>query len=218
MKLSLGIWSFFQKNDQMTIDSTALAIQRLNADVYALQEIDDLEALEELDEILTNYTSYVVPENYNNLTLAYLVKNDIKVINYISIYASSSYNSMFAGRPPLLIELIHSGMTYYLINVHLKCCGDGTINTADYSDEEYRRLQAVNQLKTYIDSYLPENVIVLGDYNDLLEDNIYNNVFQSILDDTENYLFADLPILNLPTSQWSFPSWLLSPRSYFDHQ
>lgn len=205
---------FFPKNNQQTIDSTALAIQQLNADVYALQEIDNLDALQELDDLLTDYQSYVIPENYNNLTLAFLVKKDIEVINYNSIYASSTYNSMFAGRPPLLIEVLHNGSSYYIINVHLKCCGDGSINTSDYSDEEYRRLQAVNQIKTYIDSYLSDKkVIVMGDYNDLLEDNSTNNVFQSLLDNTENYLFADLPILDLPSSQWSFPSW----PSHLDH-
>lgn len=205
---------FFPKNNQQTIDSTALAIQQLNADVYALQEIDNLDALQQLDDLLIDYQSYVIPKHYNNLTLAFLVKKDIEVINYNSIYTSSSYNSMFAGRPPLLIQVAHNGSSYYIINVHLKCCGDGSINTFDYSDEEYRRLQAVDQIKTYIDSYLSDKkVIVMGDYNDLLEDNSPNNVFQSLLDDTENYLFADLPILDLPSSQWSFPSW----PSHLDH-
>ncbi|MDB2613510.1 hypothetical protein N9Y89_02385 [bacterium] len=37
------------------------------------------------------------------------------------------------------------------------------------SDEEYRRWLALGYIKTYIDTYLSnENVIVLGDYNDEL--------------------------------------------------
>ena len=205
---------FFPKNNQTTIDSTALAISSLNADVYALQEIDELDALQELDDLLEDYQAYVIPENYNNLTLAYLVKKDIEVVNLNSIYASSSYNNIFAGRPPLLLELLFNGSSYFLINVHLKCCGDGSLNTNDSSDEENRRLQAVNQIKTYIDSYIPnEKVIVLGDYNDLLEDNTSNNVFQSLLDDSDSYLFADISVLDLPNSHWSFPNW----PSHLDH-
>ena len=37
---------FFPKNNQTTIDSTALAISRLDADVFALQEIDDVNAFQ----------------------------------------------------------------------------------------------------------------------------------------------------------------------------
>lgn len=205
---------FFPKNNQITIDSTALAISRLDADVFALQEIDDVDAFEELANSLPNYQGYIIPDNYGNLTLAYLVKENIEVVNHLSIYTSSSYNSMFAGRPPYMIEVVHNGTTYHLINVHFKCCGDGNLNTSDYSDEEYRRLQASNQIKTYIDTFLPnDNVIVLGDYNDLLEEGESNNVFQSIIDDTENYLFADMLIAQQTSSNWSFPSW----PSHLDH-
>jgi endonuclease/exonuclease/phosphatase family metal-dependent hydrolase len=205
---------FFPKNNQTTIDSSALAISRLDADVFALQEIDDVNAFQQLANSLPNYEGYIIPDNYGNLTLAYLVKENVEVVNHMSIYTSSSYNTMFAGRPPYLIQLIHNGTTYYLINVHFKCCGDGTLNTSDYSDEEYRRLQASNQIKTYIDSYLPdENVIVLGDYNDLLEEGESNNVFQSIIDDSENYLFSDMLIAQQTSSNWSFPSW----PSHLDH-
>ena len=58
-----------------------------------------------------------------------------------------------------------------------------------------------------------KNVLVVGDYNDLIEDDISNNVFQSFIDDSDNYLFADTPILDFPTSLWSYPSW----PSHLDH-
>lgn len=205
---------FFPKNNQITIDSTALAISKLDADVVALQEIDDVNAFQQLANSLPNYQGYIIPENYGNLTLAYLIKEDVEVVNHTSIYTSSSYTSMFAGRPPYLIEVIHSGTSYFLINVHFKCCGDGNLDMNDSSDEENRRLQAANQIKTYIDSYLAnENVIVLGDFNDLIEEGESNNVFQSIIDDSENFLFADMYIAQQSSSNWSFPSW----PSHLDH-
>ncbi len=205
---------FFPKNGQYTIDSVALAMASMNADVYALQEINDVVAFQNLDLKLEGYSSFISPDYYSNLKLAYLVKNNLEVVNYLPIYSSSSYNNMFAGRPPLLLQLKVKDTDIYLINVHFKCCGNGQLNTQDEWDEENRRLQAMNQLKTYVDSYLEDKqVIVLGDFNDLLQDDSANNVFGSILSDTDNYLFTDFPILDLPSSLWSFPSW----PSHLDH-
>lgn len=205
---------FFPKNNANTIDSVAVAMASINADVYALQEINDVEALQTLDLKLEDYSVYISPDQYSNLKLAYMVKNSLNVVDFFPIYSSSSYNSMFAGRPPLLLHLKVNKQDVYLINVHFKCCGNGQLDMDDIYDEENRRWQASNQIKTYIDSYLPEkSVIVLGDFNDLLEDSPSNNVFNSILSDTDNYLFVDFPILSLSSSLWSFPSW----PSHLDH-
>ena len=205
---------FFPKNNQTTIDSTSVAMAALQADVYALQEINDEEAFQDLANSLEDYTGYIIPINYNNLILAYLVHKDVEVISHNSILNSDQYSYNFAGRPPYLIELSFSSMTFYIINIHLKCCGDGNLDESDSSDEETRRLAASNAIKYYIDNNLSDkNVLLVGDYNDLIEDNISNNVFQSFIDDSDNYLFADTPILDFPTSQWSFPSW----PSHLDH-
>lgn len=106
------------------------------------------------------------------------------------------------------------GENYIIINNHLKCCGDGNLDLNDSNDEEYRRYTAINFLKQYIDSnFSDKNVIVVGDWNDILDDNISDNVFQSFLDDGNNYLFADMNIANGTTSDWSYPSW----PSHLDH-
>jgi hypothetical protein len=84
----------------------------------------------------------------------------------------------------------------------------------DLGDEETRRYTASNLLKEYIDTNLPnENVIVLGDLNDILTDAVANNVFQMIINDTENYLFADMGIAEGSSSDWSYPWW----PSHIDH-
>ncbi len=106
------------------------------------------------------------------------------------------------------------GENYFIINNHFKCCGDGTLDMNDESDEEKRRYNAVNFLKEYIDTYLSdENVIVLGDLNDDIAESSQNNVFQNVLNDTENYLFADFSIASGNSSDWSYPSW----PSHLDH-
>ena len=88
------------------------------------------------------------------------------------------------------------------------------LNSSNTSDEETRRYFASNLLKEYIDINLPnDNVIVLGDLNDNISDDSQNNVFQGILDDDDNYLFADFDIANGNNSNWSFPTW----PSHLDH-
>ena len=51
----------------------------INADVYALQEIDDVDAFETLNFKLEGYSSFILPDQYSNLKLAYLVKSGLIV-------------------------------------------------------------------------------------------------------------------------------------------
>ena len=61
----------------------------------------------------------------------------------------------------------------------------------DEFDEENRRYTAMNLLKTYIDENLSnEKVIVLGDLNDDISEPYQNNVFQDVLNDSDNYQFV----------------------------
>jgi len=106
------------------------------------------------------------------------------------------------------------GENIIIINNHFKCCGDGYLDSDDSGDEETRRYIASNLLKDYVDTnFQNENVIILGDLNDILTDNPENNVFQMILNDTENYLFADMDIAQGTSSGWSYPTW----PSHIDH-
>ena len=53
-------------------------------------------------------------------------------------------------------------------------------------------MDATNLLKEYIDTnFAQRRVIVLGDLNDSLTDMTQNNVFTSLLNDPDNYRFAD---------------------------
>ena len=146
--------------------------------------------------------------------LAYVYQSDHVEINSIyEIYTEQPYWRPFP-RSPMLMELTYQGQDYYIINNHFKCCGDEIMDLSDPWDEETRRFDASNLLKEYIDLHLPdENVIVLGDLNDVLTDVYENNVFQTILDDEINYLFADIEIANGSNSGWSYPSW----PSHIDH-
>lgn len=75
-------------------------------------------------------------------------------------------------------------------------------------------MDATNLLKAYIDTHFAQRrVIVLGDLNDSLTDVIQNNVFASLLNDSDNYQFVDQGIAEGDDAGWSFPSY----PSHLDH-
>ena len=85
----------------------------------------------------------------------------------------------------------YNGENIEIINSHLKCCGDGILDTNDISDEENRRYRAMNMIKDYIDNNLQSSkVIYLGDLNDELQDPFANNVFRNIFLDSNKLLFC----------------------------
>ena len=209
--LDIVTWNleWFPKNGNITIDSLKSIIEKIDADVYALQEIDNIVSFNVLKNQLSGYNGLL--KNTSNLNLAFLYKNSIIVDSSYSIF--DDYEYVFAGRTPFVIDLSYNGMNISLFNNHFKCCGDGILNPGVSSDEEYRRLQAMNYLKNYIDNKNYSNAIILGDLNDLIEDNIYDNVFISIINDSLNWKIVDDHIPNQITSNWSFPNW----PSHLDH-
>lgn len=204
----------FPKNDQQTINYISQIIEALDVDFIAVQEINNITAFNQLVNALPGYNGYVekIIDEYDGLAILY--KPDVITINAIErIYSTSPYWNTFP-RAPMVIDLTYNNQQIYIIDNHLKCCGDNTLNLSATTDEEYRRYEAVNLLKSYIDTNLQnENVIVLGDLNDELTDTQNNNVFQNILDDAAHYLFTDYDIASGNNSDWSYPSW----PSHLDH-
>ena len=203
---------WFPKNNQITVDYVTQIIQALDFDILAIQEVDDTYMFNQMLNGLPEYTGYLESEWFAGL--AYIYKTDIIEINDIyEIYTTSPYWSAFP-RSPMVMDLNFMGENIFIINNHFKCCGDGIMNLDDLGDEETRRYTASNLLKEYIDNNLPnENVIVLGDLNDILTDALENNVFQIIINDSENYLFSDMEIAESSSTDWSYPTW----PSHLDH-
>ena len=202
---------WFPKNGQVTADSIRTIIQSLAADVYALQEIDDTTLLKQVVSTIPGYACYFKSSYYGGLAYVYNT-NTVQINEKYEIYTTQPFWNSFP-RSPQVLELTFKNEDYVIINNHLKCCGDGTLDINDTSDEENRRLTAVRLLKQYIDSIFPNNkVIVVGDWNDILTDPTPNNVFNSFLNDSD-YLFVDFPIALGSSANFSFPTW----PSHLDH-
>ena len=146
--------------------------------------------------------------------LAYIYKPEtIHINNIFEIYTTSEYWSPFP-RSPMVMDMDFNGENYIIINNHFKCCGDGILNFNNTNDEEMRRYIANTLLKEYVNLYYANTkVIILGDLNDILTDDLENNVFQMFLDDSDNFMFADIEIAQGNNSNWSFPNW----PSHLDH-
>jgi endonuclease/exonuclease/phosphatase family metal-dependent hydrolase len=201
---------WFPTSGQTTIDYVVDIINALDVDVIALQEINETSMFYQLVDELEGWNGYCVDSDY--LELAYLYRADgLQVQEIFQIFFS---NDREFPREPLVMKMKYGGQVFVIINNHLKCCGDGIMNLDNEWDEETRRFDACNLLDDYISTNLPdENVILLGDLNDLLTDEPGNNVFQTFLDDSENYLFTDMAIAEGSSSNWSYPTW----PSHLDH-
>ncbi len=187
----------FPKNNT-TVDTLSTIIPELFIDIIALQEIESTSSLNSLrNQLGDNWISYIAEENSSWGELSYLVNTNEVEINEPPFTILNQYEYYFAYRPPFVLNITYQNDDYVIINVHYKCC-DGS---------EDRRLQASIYLENYINLYHSnDNVIVLGDFNDLLIDN--PNVFTPFLNQSNLYEFADYYISQIDMiDQWSFPGW-----------
>jgi len=220
--LEVVTWNIehFPKNLSTTVDYAVEIIRGLDADIYALQEIESNAHFEDIITTLNNddpentWAGYRASSASYSVNLAYIYKsNIIGITDIYEIYSSYDYSREFPRRP-LVMELQWSGTNIYVINNHLKAMGDGYLDLGDAWDEETRRYDACNLLDEYISQNLPdENVIVLGDMNDELTDSQSNNVFVSFLNEADEYDFTDMEIAEGSSVYWSYPSW----PSHLDH-
>ena len=85
-------------------------------------------------------------------------------------------------------QFISEYFDFHIIIFHLKAGSD--------EDSRLRREAAIVMLKDYLDTNVPisgdPDWIVLGDWNDELDDPVSENVFTPFLDDSANYTFLNL--------------------------
>lgn len=210
--LEVVTWNIehFPKNGQTTVNYVRQIIEKMDADIVAIQELEDYAMFNQLIDSLDGWEGYYGYNQY--ISLAYIYKASL--FEDLEIFEIYENNSREFPRTPLVMEMNYEGGHYVIINNHLKCCGDQLLDLNDEWDEETRRYDACNLLDEYIEEYHPDDrVIVLGDMNDILTDSPENNVFQVFTDDTDNYWFADTEIAVGNSSEWSYPSW----PSHIDH-
>ena len=211
--LDLVSWNieWFPKNNNTSVYVQEI-ITNLEADIYALQEIEDTTLLKQIVSNIPDYECHFKSSYYGGLAYVYNT-NNIQVNSKYEIFTSNLYWNAFP-RSPQVLEFTFQGDDYIIINNHFKCCGDGFLDYNNSGDEENRRLEAITFLKQFIDdNFSSKRVVLLGDLNDNLNDNVINNVFQGFINDDTNYLFTDMQIAQGNSEDWSYPTW----PSHLDH-
>lgn len=221
-KIEIVTWNIehFPKKD-FSDDYVKAIIEGLEADVFILQEIQSRNSFAAMLNDMDDY-NYFIQATSTTLNLGIVYKSDLVTIKS-SAELFKQDEHFFAGRPPLLtkIEWQKNGVKKELtiINIHLKCCGDDSIEIGNDADEEYRRVVACQLLHNYVsDSLNSENVIIAGDWNDAIQEPDSTNIFQIFLNDSTNFKFADMDIAIGDAANWSWQGWSSSYSAiHFDH-
>ncbi|RLC58704.1 MAG: hypothetical protein DRH89_00395 [Candidatus Cloacimonadota bacterium] len=210
--LEVVTWNIehFPKDFSTTVDYVTQIIRGVNADVYALQEIENNFKFDTIIEILNNvdpentWDGYRASSAYYSINLAYIYKsNQLQIDDIYEIYQDDWYAF---PRSPLVMELSFNGNDIIVINNHLKAGSD--------SDDEARRLDACQKLDTYIsENWYNNEVLLVGDLNDDITEPENSNVFWSFINEPLEYVFTDMEIAEGPSVYWSYPSW----PSHLDH-
>ncbi len=207
--LEVMTWNmeWFPKANDSTITAVAEIMQKINADVYAVQEIGSLKQFAAMLDLLPAYDFQVTRQSsFFDQAIIYK-KNVLTYVGREEPFSHADYN--FAGRSPLRVDFLWKNGNQVepvsIINLHLKCCGNGL----------ERRKKSMEELHEYLSlgmEWGEENVIVLGDWNDQLDDVGTIQSFGAFLDDPEQFQFATARIAG-DVEQASYPTW----PSFLDH-
>ena len=212
--LEVVTWNLehFPKNSLVTVDLVARAVMTMDADILALQEIENPDFFRDLDDRLEDWTGVRAASASYDINLAFLYRNN-------GDWIVDSVREILTGLPrefprsPYVMEERFKGVSVVVIGNHFKCCGDNLLSEYLW-DEETRRRDAGLLLAEYVRTNYPDRkVIIVGDLNDSLTDDPANNVFNVFLDDPDVWRFVDLGIAEGPPAGWSFPGW----PSHLDH-
>ncbi len=213
--LEITTWNLehFAKKGDETVAAVVQAIESMDVDIIALQEIQNFTYFRQMRQALEGWDGdRATSAGYDiNLAFLYRVDGDLEVDSVYEIMVE--FRREFPRRP-LVLEGRYNEIPIVVINNHFKCCGNGTIDEEDEWDEETRRRDASLLLDEFIrDNYAGKHVVVVGDFNDSLTDVPARNVFQNFIDAPDDYRFVDMGIAEGPGSGWSFPGW----PSHLDH-
>lgn len=201
----------YPKHNPETSDLLRTLLPAFKADVIAVQEVGNISAFYALVNSIPGW-SYKISGSGDTQT-AILYNNSVVQVDSSATLFMGMSNPF--PRPPLLVRVNWQGQSIIVISLHLKAYGDNVINEDDSYDEEVRRKYACQLIDQYISTYQNnQKVIVVGDYNDQIQETLSTNVFFSFINKPEDYLFTDMQIArNLTSQNCSYPRF----TSHIDH-
>ena len=217
-------------NKALQKQNVGIILPSLHADLYALQEVVNEDSLKAIVAtmpgyayIINNYGSYsstaiADPDPLNTVQKLAFVYNTTKItpvrtdsllsigVNTAADTATKYYNDWASGRFPYMLTADvllsdNNGGTITkrmrFIDVHAKA------NTAPVATAYARRLDGANALDSLIKaSYANDNVIILGDFNDDLNQTITTGI-QGDTTSWKAFIFQDSALYIFPTKSLS---------------
>lgn len=217
--LDVMTWNLeqFPVQGTATVAAAAKAIQLIKPDVVAVQEVVDGNALFDLADAMPGWEADVAaffdPNGPYNPPVGMLYDTASIEVNNRYLLFEDDYLAF--PRQPLVLEVTWHGVPLVIINVHLKALGDDWIDWSNPWDEEVRRARACERLEQYIyENLVDRRVIVLGDFNDRLQEPPATNIFSEFFAWPGYYLFADMPTaVQTSGATYSYPK----SGSHIDH-
>ncbi len=206
--LEIATWNIerFPLAGDLTIDKVAEIMLNLDVDLYAVQEINNENALVVLmdslnsGDSLAHYAYRLTPFSSDIRTGIIYKSSIISVRSEAVLFSANSADIFdFAGRPPYALNLVAEKngrqFDFTVIVLHLKAFGD--------QESEDRRRRSVQKLEDYVTAQLENpgsdpDFVILGDWNDELDDPENDNIFLPFLQDTTRYLFLTEPFAGDP--------------------
>ncbi len=184
-----------------TIGNVRDIILDLDADIFAVQEITASSDFERLLDSLNAVSDAEWDGRLNrfstNLMTGIIYKKSIVTVEADTYLFVGDFD--FAGRPPHVLYLNSQNnnklFDFTLIILHLKAFQD--------PESRGRRQRAIQKLENWVSRQLqdPNNdpdFILVGDWNDELDQPAGENVFLPFLADTANYLFLTGRFVGIP--------------------
>lgn len=192
-------------NEHQQTKNVLQVADSLKADLYAFQEIYNQQALKDISENMKGYKGFVANHINGKQKMAFVYNTNTidsleagSISNVREEYQSDWSYYWANGRTPLFFRFNYTSenttpQEFYAVVIH------GKANTSNYAESYERRQKAAEGLYYYLKDNKPNaNIILLGDYNDDVDQSIYyeeqngDNVYQEtsydeFVEDTENF-------------------------------
>lgn len=206
--LELATWNIRNfPTDSATADRVAFLLAAMELDFVAVQEVGDVDAWQSMSDALNAqsphpYDTLLSPDAYldgSYQKTGFLWRTDMfELLDATSLFVQDDYAF---PRPPLQarFEVLHPGgwtLVFAAIVVHLKA-------SVDWNSQQ-RRLLGVLRLADYVDTLagldgspdpFESEVVLLGDFNDHLDDPVDENVFGPLLNAPDHYQALTWPLV-----------------------
>ncbi|MEL7834167.1 endonuclease/exonuclease/phosphatase family protein [Fodinibius sp. Rm-B-1B1-1] len=183
-------------------------IDSLDADLFAFQEVNDQQPLNEIVQYMQGYSGFTADHVSQQQKMAFVYNTNTidsleagSISNVREEYQNDWAYYWASGRTPLFFRFDYTyentTKEFYAVVIHGKAnYGD---NEEEYAEAYKRRQKAAEGLYYYLQDNKPDaNIILLGDYNDDVDQSIYyeevdgEEVYQEtpydeFVEDTDNF-------------------------------